>query len=335
MPLQSSLLMFFALLLSFYFAAMFGVAGLAKVEHPSGFVKALHQQGFLPKWSVSLVGYTFPWGEILLAVALALGFAPFFTAIFVVLLSLIFFGIHMVLYRKTEEADCGCFGAGPMKIDLASVITSGIFMCLAIAFLSITIWVAVIPGTWRIVPGVLFLSTGCWLGWRIALRHRVTAKMLTVPTAVSAMHTQALNIGERAPLFTLPDLYGRILDFGDFHGQQVAVLFWNPHCGYCTRMLNELKHWESNRPVDAPQLLVVSQGMVEDNKKDGFQSPVVLDNDFTIRRGFGASGTPMSVMIDAHGIVTSEMVIGSQGVFRLLNPIDLSVTKIRGKSRGR
>ncbi len=38
----------------------------------------------------------------------------------------------------------------------------------------------------------------------------------------------------------------------------MLVLFWRPSCGFCQRMLNDLKAWEANPPTNAPKLLMVS-----------------------------------------------------------------------------
>ena len=58
------------------------------------------------------------------------------------------------------------------------------------------------------------------------------------------------------------------------------VLFWNPGCGFCRKMVDELKEWEANPPKGAPRLLVVSTGTVEANQALGLQSTTVLDEGF-------------------------------------------------------
>ena len=62
------------------------------------------------------------------------------------------------------------------------------------------------------------------------------------------------------PELSLPDLEGNIVTLNDYAGDPTAVLFWNPGCGYCKRMLDDLKAWEANPPEGAPRLLVVSTG---------------------------------------------------------------------------
>jgi peroxiredoxin len=48
-------------------------------------------------------------------------------------------------------------------------------------------------------------------------------------------------VGTPAPALRLPDLDGREVDLADFRGRETLVLFWNPGCGFCQRMLPDLK----------------------------------------------------------------------------------------------
>jgi thiol-disulfide isomerase/thioredoxin len=102
-----------------------------------------------------------------------------------------------------------------------------------------------------------------------------------------------------------------------FRGQESLVLFWNPGCGFCQQMLPDLKERETNAPEGAPKLLVVSAGSEEANKEMDLTSPVVLDQQFSIGRAFGASGTPSAVLVDAEGKVASEVAVGAPAVMEL------------------
>jgi peroxiredoxin len=124
-------------------------------------------------------------------------------------------------------------------------------------------------------------------------------------------------VGERAPALALPDLDGQTVGLADFRGDPVLVLFWNPGCGFCARMLDDLKAWEEDRPAGAPKLLVVSQGNVAANRAMGLRAPVVLDQGFATGTAFGVSGTPSAVLIDAEGAVASSVAVGAPAVLAL------------------
>jgi peroxiredoxin len=127
----------------------------------------------------------------------------------------------------------------------------------------------------------------------------------------------AAKVGEPAPPVKLPDLGGSTVDLPDFKGTETLVLFWNPGCGFCQRMLDDLKALEADPPEGAPEILVVSTGTVEDNKAMGLRSPVVLDEGFSTGLAFGASGTPSAVLVDSEGKVASEVAVGAPAVLEL------------------
>ena len=125
------------------------------------------------------------------------------------------------------------------------------------------------------------------------------------------------EVGDKAPLLTFPSLTGSPMGIGDFRGHRTLVLFWNPGCGFCMQMLEDLKAWEANRPVGAPKLLVISAGTEEANRALGIHAPIVLDQGFEAGRAFGASGTPSAVLVDAQGRVASEVAVGAEAVLAL------------------
>jgi peroxiredoxin len=137
-------------------------------------------------------------------------------------------------------------------------------------------------------------------------------------TAAAPRPPAGPRIGEPAPDFSLPDLSGQTVHLSDFRGHTTLVLFWRPSCGFCQRMLADLKAWEVHPPAGAPDLLVVSTDSVADNEAMGFRSPVVLDQDgMRVGRLFGATGTPMAVLVDAEGKIASELAAGAPAVLAL------------------
>jgi methylamine dehydrogenase accessory protein MauD len=137
--------------------------------------------------------------------------------------------------------------------------------------------------------------------------------------ARAALQPEAFpKMGEQAPDFSLPDLSGQTVSLSDFRGDTTLLLFWRPSCGFCQRMLPEIQAWEANPPTDAPRLLVVSTDSVESNQAMRLRSPVVLDPDgMGVGRLFGATGTPMAVLVDAEGKIGSELAAGAPAVLAL------------------
>jgi len=149
-----------------------------------------------------------------------------------------------------------------------------------------------------------------------AIRALITTTLN--PPAAAPRPPAGLKIGEPAPDFSLPDLAGKTVKLSDFRGKPTLVLFWRPSCGFCERMLPDLKTWETNARNGEKRLLVVSTDSVADNKAMGLRSRVVLDKDgMSVGRQFGAGGTPMAVLVDAEGKIASELAAGAPAVLEL------------------
>jgi peroxiredoxin len=126
-----------------------------------------------------------------------------------------------------------------------------------------------------------------------------------------------MTIGEQPPKIQLPDLGGQPVEVTSVDGKRTKLLFWNPACGFCKQMLDDLRAWESGRQNAAPELLVISTGSVADNRAMNLRSPVLLDQSFNVAAAFGAGGTPMAVMLDENGRIASEVRAGAEQVLEL------------------
>jgi peroxiredoxin len=140
-------------------------------------------------------------------------------------------------------------------------------------------------------------------------------------TAAPSLSRESVpGIGEQAPAVKLPDVNGRTINLTGYRGSRTLLLFWNPACGFCQQMLDDLKGWEAAAPEDAPKLLVISTGSIEANRALGLNSPVLVDPDFSIASSFGANGTPMAVLVDEEGRIASDVAAGGQSVLALARP---------------
>jgi len=126
-------------------------------------------------------------------------------------------------------------------------------------------------------------------------------------------------VGAQAPDFTLPDLDGNSINSASFNGAGTVLLFWNPACGFCQRMLPQLKEWESGKIASSPRLMLVSTGSRDANRAMGLESTVLIDDKFAVGKSYGASGTPSAVLIDGKGRIASGLAVGEPGVFELLS----------------
>lgn len=94
-------------------------------------------------------------------------------------------------------------------------------------------------------------------------------------------------------------------------------MFWNPGCGFCEAMHEDIRAWERRPPPAAPRLVLVSNGDGAANRRMGLSSIVLLDESFSVGPRFGVNGTPSAVLLEADGRVASEVAVGAPGVLEL------------------
>ncbi len=165
---------FLTFALDCYFAAVLGVAGLAKLDDPAPFAATLRRSRLLPAWSIGTISRRLPWCEILLAAALVIGVMPMLVAALVVLLCMGFLVGQALLLLTTSEGACGCYGAASAhRIEGASVATATLLLSLSALHLWLVIEAAaVIAWQWRLAAGVLYAVAASRLGWRTWQRRR-------------------------------------------------------------------------------------------------------------------------------------------------------------------
>src|SRR5205085_7755198 len=108
---------------------------------------------------------------------------------------------------------------------------------------------------------------------------------------------QGLPLGSPAPAFELADLEGGRRALAEFRGRRLLLIFFNPGCGYCTRMAPDLAALPTDTARGRPLPVVVSTGSAEENRKlvreHDIRSPVLLQEQMEVASQYQANGTPM------------------------------------------
>jgi uncharacterized membrane protein YphA (DoxX/SURF4 family)/thiol-disulfide isomerase/thioredoxin len=128
---------------------------------------------------------------------------------------------------------------------------------------------------------------------------------------------QGLPVGEAPPPLELAGLDGPKVALADLRGAERLLVFWNPGCGFCDEMLDDLRARAAEPEPGAPELLIISSGGTEETRANGFECTVALDPEMSAGEAFGAAGTPMAVLLDAEGRVASPLAAGGDEVLRL------------------
>lgn len=168
-------------------------------------------------------------------------------------------------------------------------------------------------------PGAVLIAADGKIASPVAAGPDAIRRLVRQSAAAPTAAAPPARPGDPAPAVRLSGLDGADVDLGSFRGSRLAVLFWNPNCGYCREMLEKVRAWESEAAGHSLRLLVVSTGGAEENRAQGFRSPVAIDGAFATGRAFGAEGTPSAVVVAADGTIGSDLAVGAANVLRLLD----------------
>jgi thiol-disulfide isomerase/thioredoxin len=139
-----------------------------------------------------------------------------------------------------------------------------------------------------------------------------------VASALGGAEGEGLPIGTEAPALELPSLDGETVSLDALRGRETLLLFWNPDCGFCQSMRDDLLAWEGTVNGAGPRLVVISSGDADGTRAEGFKSLVLLDEEFAGGTAFEANGTPMGLLLDAEGRIASSVAAGAEAVFDLI-----------------
>src|SRR5262249_47063414 len=118
-----------------------------------------------------------------------------------------------------------------------------------------------------------------------------------------------------------PDLTGGMRKLSEFRGKELLLIFFNPKCGFCTKMSDDL----AALPLDGENgwavPIVVTTGDHEDNLqivgRYGIRCTVLLQREMEVASQFHAQGTPMGYRIDKTGRIASVLAVGGEALLKL------------------
>jgi peroxiredoxin len=174
----------------------------------------------------------------------------------------------------------------------------------------------------------LLIAIGTWLAYqlvcqngRILLRLESIEKQIGPPAAAKPRDAGGLPLGTVAPEFELPDLTGVRRKLSEFRKQNVLVIFFNPQCGFCTKIAADLAALPADGGDQRPIPVVVTTGDVQKNRalveRYGIRCLVLLQQKMEVAAKYGAQGTPMGYRIDGTGRIASELAVGAEPLLRL------------------
>jgi thiol-disulfide isomerase/thioredoxin len=174
-----------------------------------------------------------------------------------------------------------------------------------------------------------FRATGTPSAVLIAPDRSIMSRIATGPGRIDALlasvvDVPGLPIGAPVPVLELPSVYGDRVNLAGLEGRDTLLMFWNPDCGHCRAMHDDLLAWESGDDALRPRLVIVSSGGEAKTRSEGFRARMLLDEHFAAAERFGIRGTPMALMLGADGRIASEVAAGAEAVFALLSRASLT-----------
>jgi peroxiredoxin len=174
----------------------------------------------------------------------------------------------------------------------------------------------------------LLLAVGAWLGYqlvrqngRILLRLDSIEQQLGQRAAPQRREPGGLPVGAPAPEFELPDLAGTRRKLSAYRGRDVLLVFFNPKCGFCTKMAADLAALPIEGGGGRAIPIVVTTGDAEENRKlveqYGIRCVVLRQEQMEVATQYRAQGTPMGYRIDAEGRIASELAVGAEPLLEL------------------
>jgi methylamine dehydrogenase accessory protein MauD len=236
-----------------------------------------------------------------------------------------------------RRPDCHCFGQlYSAPIGWGTLVRNGVMIALAAFVVSrgeAGASVIAVAENAAAAGSMLWLATGLavaipalcvetWLlievvrqqGW-ILLRLDALETRSGVPDAAAAAESRpGLPVGQSAPAFTLPGLYGETmtLDALRTRGKPLLLLFTDPNCGPCEALVPDLARGQKAYESVAT-LAVISRGKPEENRaKLGAHglNLVLLQKDREVSLSYRAVGTPSAVLLHPDGTIASTLAQG-------------------------
>lgn len=153
-------------------------------------------------------------------------------------------------------------------------------------------------------------------------RWIVAGLLFTALLAVAALVRMSpsdgtgVDVGERAPAFSAPNLSGEEVSFADHRGEVVLVNVWATWCGPCRVEMPSIQaSYERFRERGFTVLAVsVDTGLGYEHKVEKFVAeyeltfPVLLDPEGRIQRTLRTVGVPETFVLDREGRIVKRLI---------------------------
>jgi peroxiredoxin len=112
------------------------------------------------------------------------------------------------------------------------------------------------------------------------------------------------------------------MTLSEWQGRKVALLFLNPRCQHCEKLLPDLAALLAEDAETDPAVVIVSTGSVEENQRffgnHPLPCPILLQEDSEVAALLQALATPMAYLVDEHRATVGHAAVGPTAILDLL-----------------
>jgi len=120
----------------------------------------------------------------------------------------------------------------------------------------------------------------------------------------------AVNIGDQAPPFSLPDEKGKMVALSDFKGKHLVLEFWGTWCGYCVKDIPTMKEYykKYNSKVEFVSIACRDTEKRWNAAIEKYRMNWVnlLNEDEKLPITYGIQGYPTKIIINPEGVIMSK-----------------------------
>jgi thiol-disulfide isomerase/thioredoxin/uncharacterized membrane protein YphA (DoxX/SURF4 family) len=334
---------FCVLFLRILLAVVFLAAAIGKLLDRNGTQEAARDFG-VPPAVVGITAWVLPLVETVIAVLLV----PASTAVLGAAAAIVLLGAFTVAIaislRRGRRPDCHCFGRfHSAPIGTGVLVRNAVLISAAVVVLgtggglSLSTWWSDLDGTAR---GLVLVCSGVGavfvlqlaVLWRLFVSYgTLLVRVDQLEAAVESLGAlegaegggRATYVGTPAPPFELAGLYGELMTLPALLAKKRPALFifTDPNCGPCAALTPEIAVWQ--RAYEATiAVTIVSRGTVDENLVKFVAAGVtgvLVQSDNEVAERYRVPGTPSAVLIDAEGVIASELAVGGDEIRRLVH----------------
>ncbi|MFW6287991.1 MAG: TlpA family protein disulfide reductase [bacterium] len=137
---------------------------------------------------------------------------------------------------------------------------------------------------------------------------------------------EGINIGDKAPDFTLNKMNGDQISLSELRGQKVFLNFWASWCGPCRIEMPDIQKLHNEHE----EISILAVNVQEDNQTvvnfmmdNSYHFPVVLDKTGNISGKYAVRGLPTTYILDENGVIMSK-VSGVLSYERMLELLEVN-----------